>query len=99
MLLIQCENSESEQLPYRDLDSEWHFLFNRVKTPNFSAPIFEVYLDSFDRDSKNSLAIPVKGLNPSEQHFVVLGNKAEILCRYIQETDKQAKELAAITAI
>ena len=64
MLLFSSENSESEQLPYRDLDSEWHFLFGRVKVPTLSAPILELYLDSFDRESRNSLAIPIKGLNP-----------------------------------
>lgn len=86
MLLFSFANAESEPLPYRDLDSEWHFLFGRVKVPALSHPILELYLDSFDRDSHNSLAINVKGINPQEKHFVVLGNNAETLCQYVTET-------------
>jgi hypothetical protein len=35
MLLFTSENAESEHLPYRDVDSEWHFLFLRIKLPSF----------------------------------------------------------------
>ena len=85
-LVFNSTDGESEPQSFKDLDSDWHFLFMRTKKAGFGSfknNALEFYMDSFEKSNKNYFSIEVKDLHTEAEHFVALGNNADTLYRHM----------------
>lgn len=91
-LFLTNNENDSDPMSFRDIDNQWHFLFFRIINPTFSKPTFDIYLDTFEKDTRNTLSVQVKGVDFEAENYVALGNSTDLLLRHLKET----KDFAAM---